>query len=278
MATLRMPTLFVSHGSPMLAVEDSSARRFLLALGARLPRPRAVVVCSAHHDDAGIAVTGAERPGTIHDFGGFPRELYALRYPAPGDPQLARQIAGRLTAAGLPADVDAARGLDHGAWIPLSLVYPGADVPVLQVSIDSEQTPAHHFALGRALRPLRDDGVLVLGSGGVTHNLRMYFGAAQGRHDDPPLEWVEAFNEWTAGAVLARRFDDLLHYVGRAPYAAQNHPTPEHFLPLFVTLGAAHDDEPASRLHASYDRGLLALDAYAFGAMAAAVAPRAVLH
>ena len=158
----------------------------------------------------------------------------------------------------LVADVDAARGLDHGAWIPLSLVYPGADVPVLQVSIDSEQTPAHHFALGRALRPLRDDGVLVLGSGGVTHNLRMYFGAAQGRHDDPPLEWVEAFNEWTAGAVLARRFDDLLHYVGRAPYAAQNHPTPEHFLPLFVTLGAAHDDEPYALQRDAQVRGALA--------------------
>jgi 4,5-DOPA dioxygenase extradiol len=278
MTSPRMPALFVSHGSPMMAIEDSAARRFLAGLGARLPAPRAIVVFSAHHDDAGTAVTGAEHPETIHDFGGFPRELYTLRYPAAGDPRLARQVADRLTAAELPADIDGRRGLDHGAWIPLLLMYPRADVPVLQVSIDSAQTPAHHFALGRALRPLRDEGVLVMGSGGATHNLRAYFGAAERGHDSPPLEWVEAFNEWTAGAVQARRIDDLLHYSQRAPYASQNHPTPEHFLPLFAALGVAHDGEPVTRIHASYDRGLLSLDAYAFGVVAGAEAPPAVLH
>jgi 4,5-DOPA dioxygenase extradiol len=278
MAAERMPTLFISHGSPMMAIEDSAARRFLLGLGARLPRPQAVVLFSAHHDDVGTAVTGAERPETIHDFGGFPRELYRLRYPAPGDARLAQQLAERLTAAGLPAEVDARRGLDHGAWIPLSLMYPQADVPVLQVSIDSVQAPAHHFALGRALRPLRDEGVLVIGSGGATHNLRMYFHATDRGHESPPLEWVEAFNEWAAGAVEARRFDDLLHYAERAPYASQNHPTAEHFLPLFATLGASHDDEPGRRVHASYDRGLLSLDAYAFGPVAGAGTADVVIH
>jgi 4,5-DOPA dioxygenase extradiol len=278
MANARMPTLFISHGSPMMAIEDCAARRFLADLSPRLPRPRAIVVLSAHHDHDGAAVTSVERPETIHDFGGFPRELYALRYPAPGEPRLAAEVARRLTAAKLPAEIDARRGLDHGAWIPLSLMYPQADVPVVQVSIDSGQTPAYHFALGRALRPLRDEGVLVLGSGGATHNLRLYFFAAQRHETSPPPEWVEAFNEWLAGAVEARRLDDLMSWVTRAPYARQNHPTPEHFLPLFATLGAAHDDEQGRRIHASYDRGLLSLDAYSFGAAADVAMGRVVIH
>jgi len=262
----RMPSLFVSHGSPMLAVVDSAARRFLKDLGSRLPPPKAVVVLSAHYDTATTEITAAARPETIHDFGGFPDELYRLRYPAPGSPELARVIAERLGAAGFPALLEPHRGLDHGAWIPLSLLFPRADVPALQVSIGTAHSPELHFALGRALRSLRDEGALILGSGGATHNLALY-AHARGRNDDSaPPEWVEAFNEWTAGAIAARRFDDLFHYSERAPYAAQNHPTAEHYLPLFVTLGAAHDDEQGVRIHSSYDRGLLSLDAYAFGA------------
>lgn len=261
----RMPTLFVSHGSPMLAVVDSAARRFLAQLGPKLPAPTAVVVVSAHYDTPTTEVTAAERPDTIHDFGGFPDELYRLRYPAPGHPELARAIVARLEAADIPARLAPDRGLDHGAWIPLSLMLPRADVPVLQISINSRRSPEQHFALGRALRSLRDAGTLVLGSGGATHNLALY-AHARGRDDDSaPPEWVEAFNEWTAGAVAARRFDDLFRYAERAPHAAQNHPTPEHYLPLFVTLGTAHDGEPGVRIHSSYDRGLLSLDAYAFG-------------
>ena len=261
----RMPTLFVSHGSPMLAVADSAARRFLAQLGPRLPPPKAVVVISAHYDTPTTEVTAAERPDTIHDFGGFPDELYRLRYPAPGSPELARDIVARLEAADVNARLAPQRGLDHGAWIPLSLMLPRADVPVLEISINSRRSPQEHFALGRALRPLRDAGTLVLGSGGATHNLALY-AHARGRDDDStPPEWVEAFNEWTAGAVAGRRFDDLFSYAERAPYAAQNHPTPEHYLPLFVTLGTAHDDESGVRIHSSYDRGLLSLDAYAFG-------------
>jgi 4,5-DOPA dioxygenase extradiol len=265
MAVRSMPTLFISHGSPMLAVADSAARRFLAALGPKLPRPSAVVVVSAHHDAAETEITAAEWPETIHDFGGFPAELYRLRYRAPGDPQLARDIAGALTAASLPARIEPRRGFDHGAWIPLSLMFPQADVPVVQVSLDSSRPPEHHLKLGRALRPLRDRGALIVGSGGATHNLSLYFHAGDRADDSQPLEFVEAFTEWTAGAIAARRLDDLLRYRERAPYAAQNHPTAEHYLPLFVTLGAAHDDEPGTRIHASYDRGLLSLDAYAFG-------------
>lgn len=261
----RMPTLFISHGSPMLAVADSAARRFLAQLGPKLPPPTAVVVISAHYDMPTTEVTAAERPETIHDFGGFPDELYRLRYPAPGHPQLARDIVALFTAADIRARLEPNRGLDHGAWIPLSLMLPRADVPVLQISVSSRRSPEEHFALGRALRSLRDAGALLLGSGGATHNLALY-AHARGRDDDStPPEWVEAFNEWTAGAVAARRFDDLFRYAERAPYAAQNHPTPEHYLPLFVTLGTAYDDEPGVRIHSSYDRGLLSLDAYAFG-------------
>lgn len=261
----RMPTLFISHGSPMLAVADSAARRFLAQLGPKLPLPKAVVVISAHYDTPTTEVTAAERPDTIHDFGGFPDELYRLRYPAPGSPELARDIVARLTAADVAARLAPNRGLDHGAWIPLSLMLPRADVPVLQISVNSRRSPQEHFTLGRALRSLRDAGTLVLGSGGATHNLALY-AHARGRDDDStPPEWVESFNEWTAGAVVGRRFDDLFRYAELAPFAAQNHPTPEHYLPLFVTLGTAHDDEPGVRIHSSYDRGLLSLDAYAFG-------------
>lgn len=269
----RMPTLFVSHGSPMLAVTDSAARRFLQDVGPKLPRPRAVLVVSAHYDTALTELTGAERPPTIHDFGGFPAELYRLRYTPQGDPALARSVAERLTAASLPAVVEPLRGLDHGAWIPLMLMFPRADVPTVQLSIDSRRSAEHHFALGRALRSLRDEGVLVLGSGGATHNLGLYFAAGNRTDETAPPEWVEAFNEWTAGAIAARRIDDLLHYRERAPYAAQNHPTPEHYLPLFVTLGAVYDEEPGARIHASYDRGLLSLDAYGFGLDAAPEIP-----
>jgi 4,5-DOPA dioxygenase extradiol len=260
-----MPTLFISHGSPMLAVVDSAARRFLTQLGPKLPTPTAVAVISAHYDSATTEVTAGERPETIHDFGGFPDELYRLHYPAPGRPTLAREIVGLLEAAGHPARLAPHRGLDHGAWIPLSLMLPKADVPVLQISINSRRSPEQHFALGRALRSLRDEGTLLLGSGGATHNLALY-ARARGRADDSaPPEWVEAFNEWTASAVAARRLDDLFRYAERAPYATHNHPTAEHYLPLFVTLGTTHDDEPGVRIHSSYDRGLLSLDAYAFG-------------
>jgi 4,5-DOPA dioxygenase extradiol len=280
---MRMPTVFVSHGSPMLAIEDSLARRFLSGLGSRLPQPKAVVVFSAHYDAPQVHVTGAPAPRTIHDFGGFPPELYRLRYAAPGEPALAAEISALLSVAALPSAVEPARGLDHGVWVPLRLMYPDAAIPVLEVSIDSGRRPEHHFALGRALRPLRERGVLLLGSGGATHNLAAYF-AGGSRDDTVPPEWVEAFNEWTAGAIAERRFDDLLDYARRAPYAAQNHPTSEHYLPLFCVLGAAYDAEAGERLHASYDRGVLSLDAYGFGMPPGAITQRvseaqpAVLH
>jgi 4,5-DOPA dioxygenase extradiol len=265
MASQSMPTLFLSHGSPLLAMADSAARRFLTGLGSRLPRPSAIVVLSAHHDAERVEVTSSAQPQTIHDFGGFPRELYELEYRAPGAPDLAARVRELLAAADIDAALEPRRGLDHGAWIPLLLMYPAADLPVVQVSIDTARDPAWHLALGRALRPLRNSDVLVIGSGGATHNLGLYmYAAGRGEHAAPP-PWVAQFNDWLADAIDERRYDDLLHYRERAPYAAENHPTQEHFLPLFASLGAARDEEHGVRIHASYDRGLLSLDDYAFG-------------
>ncbi len=256
------PALFVSHGSPMLALTPAPARDFLAGLAATLPRPQAILVASAHWESAAPEVTGAAHMETIHDFYGFPRPLYALRYPAPGDAGLAARIAGLLAAAGLEARVDHARGLDHGAWVPLLLAYPAADIPVLQISVQTPLGPAHHRALGRALAPLRAQGVLIIGSGSWTHDLSRFRG--QGI-DAPEAPDVTAFSAWMDQAIAEGRTEDLLAYRRLAPYAASEHPTEEHLLPLFVALGAGEGGAAARRLHASTTYGVLRMDAYAFG-------------
>lgn len=268
----RLPSLFLSHGSPMMALEPSPARDFLAGLGAQLPRPCAILMVSAHHDaayDGGRAtVTASPTPPTIHDFGGFPDELFAMRYPAPGDPALAERVVDLLGAHGLPVTADPHRGLDHGAWVPLSLIYPQADVPVVQLSIASNASPEWHYALGQALAPLRDEGVLVIGSGSITHNLRALF-AARLPIDAPAPEWVTIFTDWVAERMAAGAIDDVLHAVERAPHGHDNHPTMEHILPLFVAMGAGAGAGglpfESERLHASITYGLLAMDVYAFG-------------
>lgn len=256
-----LPSLFVSHGSPMLALEDGPARSFLMQLGQTLGRPRAVVVFSAHWEAPGPLVTAAPRPETIHDFYGFPAALHAMRYPAPGDPVLAGEMARRLQEAGLPAGLDAARGLDHGAWVPLSLMFPKADVPVVQVSIDPGLGPAYHLRLGEAMRPLRSDGILVVGSGSATHNLRELHRGDPGAA--PPV-WVTDFAEWLSAAVEAGDADALLAWRETAPHALRNHPTDEHLLPLFCALGARTAGQAGRRLHTSHTYGALAMDVYAF--------------
>lgn len=268
----RLPSLFVSHGSPMMALEPSPARDFLAGLGALLPRPRAILVVSAHHDAAyqggRATVTASPAPPTIHDFGGFPDELFAMRYPAPGDPVLAARIVALLGAHGLTATADPDRGLDHGAWVPLSLTYPDADIPVVQLSIASDAPPEWHFALGRALAPLRDEGVLIVGSGSITHNLRALFSSRLPIDASAPA-WVTSFTDWVAERMAAGAIDDVLHAVERAPHGKDNHPTMDHILPLFVAMGAGAngDDMPfaAERLHASTTYGLLGMDVYSFG-------------
>ncbi len=259
------PAIFVSHGSPTVAVDDTPAHRFLAGLGRRLGRPRAVVCLSAHWETAEPAVTGSPAPPTIHDFYGFPQALYELRYPAPGDPTLAEEIAHLLQAAGLTAMVDAERGLDHGAWVPLLLMYPEADIPVLQLSVQSERGPAHHWQLGEALAPLRQRDVLVMGSGALTHNLADALGRLRRgviATAEPPPRWAEEFDAWITRAVEAGARDDLLHYRRRAPHAAYAHPTEEHLLPLFAVAGAGGGR--GRKLHDSFEFGSLAMAVFAF--------------
>ncbi len=256
----RLPALFVSHGAPTLAIDPVPTRDFLSGLGGAIERPRAILAVSAHWETDEPAVSAAAAPETIYDFRGFPDALYRLRYPAPGEPALAARAAGLLGAAGIEAAIDPGRGLDHGAWVPLILMYPAADVPVLQLSVQPRLGPEHHLRLGEALRPLRDDGVLVLGTGSITHNLREI---RRGSGADTPA-WVSEFSEWTAQALAAQRTADLIEYRERAPHAARNHPTEEHFLPLFVALGAGTPGVPPQRLHQGFTFGVIGMDAYRF--------------
>jgi 4,5-DOPA dioxygenase extradiol len=253
------PALFVSHGSPMLALQDSPARRFLEGLGASLPRPKAILAVSAHWETAGgPAVSLAAQPETIHDFGGFPRALFEMRYPAPGAPDVAERAAALLEAASIPVGRSSTRGLDHGAWVPLRLMYPDASIPVTQLSIVRGATPAQHERIGRALAPLREEGVLILASGSLTHNLYEFRGQPV---DAPAPQWVSEFGAWIKSRLDADDRAALLDYRQAAPFARENHPTDEHLLPLFVALGAGGH---ASRLHTSFEHGVLAMDAYAF--------------
>lgn len=256
------PTLFVSHGSPMLAIQDSPARRFLQALGLKLPKPRAVVVASAHwQSEGGPAVSVAEEMETIHDFGGFPPALFAIQYGAHGAPEVAGHVAQRLQNAGYPVKRSAQRGLDHGAWVPLTLMYPEADVPAFQVSLLRDASAAEHERLGRALATLRNEGVLVIGSGSLTHNLQEF----RGRELDAPVpSWVSEFSDWMKQALQEDRRAALLDYRAQAPHAVKNHPTEEHLMPLFVAMGAAGAGAKAEQMHSSVEYGILAMDVYGF--------------
>ena len=257
------PALFVSHGSPTLIIDPCPARDFLAGLGHDLARPDAIVMISAHYDVPGVAITSGAHPKTIHDFGGFPAELYRLTYPASGAPVLATEIATMLGDAGFAATLDPERGLDHGAWIPLKLAYPDADIPVLQVSIDSRQTPEWHAALGRALAPLRGRNILIIGSGSATHNLRAFFSTRPDLDSAAP-DWVRMFADWLAVRLAAADDAGTLHAVDCGPYGRDNHPTMDHILPLFVAMGAGAG-APGRALHRSFAYGVLAMDAYAFG-------------
>ena len=259
----QLPTLFVSHGAPTLAIEPGPAHHFLQAFGKDLGRPASILVLSAHFDAPVATVTASTTPRTIYDFGGFPEALYNITYPAPGNPALAQRVSDLLKASNFRTRLDDDRGLDHGAWIPLSLMYPDADVPVVQVSIDSRQDPAYHFRLGEVLRPLRDEGVLIIGSGGATHNLSH---AMRAPPDAPLVDWAESFREWLAEAIENDRRSDLADYRAIAPDAIWNHPTVEHFLPLMCAMGATEPGEPSRRVHKSDTYGALAMDAYLFGA------------
>jgi 4,5-DOPA dioxygenase extradiol len=261
------PALFVPHGAPTFALRPGAAGAALVRQAGRLPRPRAIVAVSAHWDTAVPTVGVAPRLDTIHDFSGFPRELYELRYPATGCPEVAHEVFTAIADAGLPAAVDPVRGLDHGAWVPLRLMFPDADVPVVPLSIQSEAGPAHSLAVGRALAGLRARGFLLVASGNLTHNLRDYFIAARAGGHTPA--YVREFADWIWERLATRDVDALLDYRRGAPYGARAHPTEEHLLPLYVALGAAGPGFEAERIHSGIDDYVLAMDAFAFSAPAA---------
>jgi 4,5-DOPA dioxygenase extradiol len=256
---MSLPTLFISHGSPMLLIEDSAARDFLSHYARTLPRPRAIVIASAHVGTGRPAVVTDAHPGMIYDFGGMP-ELRRLVYPAPGDPATATKVAGLIEAAGITSAVVRNHGYDHGTWVPLMLLYPNADIPVVQLSVQPHLGPAHHVAVGRALASLKSEDILLIGSGSATHNLEEFY---YGRHatDSPAQEWVARFTDWVHDKIEAGSLDELMRYRSLAPYAVENHPTEEHLLPLFIALGAG---AKGYRIHSSYRNGVLSMDTYAF--------------
>lgn len=257
-----LPTLFLSHGSPMLAVEPGVYGAAWRQIAAGLPRPDAILVVSAHWTTAQPALTLAAQPATVHDFGGFPPALYALRYPVPGAPDVARTAARLLVDADITVQLDPDRGLDHGAWVPLLHMYPEADIPVTQLSVQPGRDAAWHLALGRALRPLRGRNVLVVASGSLTHNLRDFDFAEFGV--DRALPYVKDFQAWMEATLASGDTARLADWSRQAPAAARAHPTPEHLLPLFVAYGAAGERPALARPLANYSGGALAMDCYVF--------------
>lgn len=254
------PLLFVSHGAPMFAIEPGLAGQNLTELGRELPRPDAIVILSPHWmTRSEVRVTASTAPETIHDFGGFPEALYQIQYPAPGAPDLATQIVEMLSDAGWKSRLDADRGLDHGAWVPLLYLAPEADIPVVQVSMPASLDTRNAWQLGQALKPLRDMNVLIVASGSLTHNLYEFRGATT--HG---AQYVKDFAAWTAKSLASGNLDQLLDYKQYAPSAERAHPTDEHFLPLFIALGAAGDSYETQVVEGGVTHGVLAMDSYLF--------------
>lgn len=257
---MTQPSLFLSHGAPDLLLSDAPARHFLAELGPKLARPDAIVIASAHHEAEGVAVRAPARFRTWHDFGNFDPRLFEMRYEPPGDPALAEEVLRLLDEAGLAPRRDAGDLIDHGAWAPLSLLFPDADIPVVTVSIDPRRDSRWHARIGRALVPLRERNVLLIGSGSISHNLRAVFAPGSGGD----AAWVEGFTAWLEDAIRRGDGEALLDAMAEAPDAARNHPTDEHLLPLFFAWGAG-GGAAGRRLHHSYTWNVLAMDAYAFG-------------
>jgi 4,5-DOPA dioxygenase extradiol len=258
---LRLPTVFVSHGSPMLALESGATGQAWRALGSTLARPRAIVALSAHWSAPITTIGSGARHDTIHDFYGFPAALYQLRYDSPGDPTLAQQLSNALEQAGWPVRLDAQRGLDHGAWVPLRAMYPEADIPVVPVSINAHRDPSYHYRLGQVLRPALPDDVLLLASGSLTHNLQEF---EPGRGHEPAAGYVQEFQDWMHRHLQAGDLASLLDYRRQAPAAARAHPSDEHLLPLYAALGAAEPPLRATRHLDIVTERILAMDIYSF--------------
>ena len=256
---MKMPALFISHGLPAILLMEGKTPAFLRSLGSMLTRPKGVICVSAHWETVHPKLTTASRPETVHDFSG-PQALFDMTYPAPGDPALARDALKLIRDSGFDADEDTGRGLDHGAWVPLMMMYPEADIPVIQLSVQTDSDPEHHFRLGKALMPLRENGILIMGSGGAVHNLdevHLY------DIDDSPPEYARAFDAWLEKTVADGHEKTLIDYIHTAPNPRQSHPFPaEHFLPFFVPLGAAGSTSAGKKLHHGFMYGTLSMAAY----------------
>ncbi len=259
-STARTPVLFISHGAPTFAIDPGLLGLRLRTLGSQLPEFKAVLVVSPHWQTKDVKVTSTARPETVHDFGGFPSSLYALQYPVAGQPELAKEAARLLNAAGFAAACDDRRGLDHGAWVPLLHLLPEARVPVFQVSMPFNLTTATAVKLGQALTPLRDQGVLIVASGSMTHNLYDFRQSGV-----QPAAYVQEFTAWVQTAVLAKGTDQLVDYRAKAPHAERAHPSEEHFLPLLVAMGATTGADDVSVLHGGVSNSALSMESYAWG-------------
>ena len=255
-----MPVVFLGHGNPMNAVQANAWTQAWSALGAAVPRPRAILSVSAHWYLPGTAATAVPAPRTIHDFGGFPPELYRVAYPAPGDPALARRVQSLLRPT--PVGLDAQWGLDHGTWSVLRHVFPKADVPVVQLRVDETQPPAFHHALGHRLAPLREEGVLVIGSGNLVHNLHAY---GWGRHSMEPYDWAVRFEKVARDRLRAGEHGPLVEYESLGPDALLSVPTPDHYLPLLYVLGASERGEEVTFPVEGFDGGSISMLGIRFG-------------
>lgn len=259
-AAQRMPALFVGHGSPMNAILDTPWSRAWRELGQQLPKPRAILAVSAHFQTHGVAVTAMPQPRTIHDFGGFPRELFEVQYPAPGSPELAQRVAELLAPEPVIAD-QGQWGLDHGSWSVLVHMYPNADIPVVQLSLDANRSAHQHYELAGKLLPLRNEGVLIIGLGNIVHNLR-----AARRRDTavPPYPWAAQFDQAVRDALVAGDYASLSNWQQLAPQAQLSNPTDEHYLPLLYAA-AVHDDDPVSFPTEGIVWGSISMRSVAFG-------------
>jgi len=250
---MSMPSLFISHGSPTVMIEeDSPGREFLAGLGAALPKPKAILVISAHWETDKPKVTATLTPEIIYDFYGFPDEMYLMTYPAAGSPELAKRVADLVGA-----ELDENRGLDHGVWSPLKLMYPDADIPVVQLSLQSNERSSYHYEIGRKLAPLRKEGVLIIASGAATHNLKdlQWYGT---QADD----WAVEFEDWFVDMIESNHHDGLLKVYEKAPHFDQAHPKDEHWLPIYVAMGAAQ--ESANLLHRGFEHKNLSMASVRF--------------
>ncbi len=260
---MTLPTLFVPHGAPTFALRPGAAGAALVTLAEQLERPKAIIVVSPHWETREPTVGSATDLETIYDFSGFPRELYTLTYPAHSNPQLAERVALCLQGAGYAPRIDTQRGLDHGAWVPLRMMFPHADIPVIPLSIKAYAGATYHYALGQALAPLAAEGFLIIGTGSITHNLRDYMVCVH--NNLPTPDYVPRFADWIDQQLKSGDITGLIDYRKQSPDAAQAHPTEDHLMPFFVALGASGTKANASRFYAGVDDLVIGMDGYQFG-------------